>query len=70
LDHASLVISIAINKEHIHMKKQTITKDSKNEKKFIKQLGEQISNINTSNIADKETLENITQELPTAIKDL
>jgi len=70
LDHASLVISIAINEEHIHMKKQTITKDSKNEKKFIKQLGEQISNINTSNIADKETLENVTQELPTAIKDL
>jgi len=43
------------------MKKQTITKDSKNEKKFIKQLGEQISNINISNIADKETLENIIQ---------
>jgi len=43
------------------MKKQMITKDSKNEKEFIKQLGEQISNINISNIADKETLENITQ---------
>jgi len=52
------------------MKKQTITKDSKNEKKFIKQLEEQISNINTSNITDKETLENITQKLATAIKDL
>jgi len=39
---------IAINEEHIHMKKQTITKDRKNEKEFIKQLGEQISNINTS----------------------
>ena len=49
LDHAPLVILIAINKEHIHMKKQTITKDRKNEKEFIKQLGEQISNINTSN---------------------
>ena len=60
-DHASLVVSIAINEEHIHMKKQMITKDSKNEKEFIKQLGEQISNINISNIADKETLENITQ---------
>jgi len=35
-DHAPLVVSIAINKEHIHMKKQTITKDSKNEKEFIK----------------------------------
>jgi len=43
------------------MKKQMITKDSKNEKEFIKQLGEQISNINISNIADKETLENIIQ---------
>jgi len=42
------------------MKKQTITKDRKNEKEFIKQLGEQISNINISNIADKETLENVT----------
>jgi len=70
LDHAPLVILIAINEEYIHMKKQTITKDSKNEKEFIKQLGEQISNINTSNIADKETLENVTQELATAIKDL
>jgi len=35
-DHAPLVVSIAINEEHIHMKKQTITKDSKNEKEFIK----------------------------------
>jgi len=49
LDHAPLVILIAINEEHIHMKKQTITKDRKNKKEFIKQLGEQISNINTSN---------------------
>ena len=69
-DHVPLVVSIAINEEHIHIKKQMITKDSKNEKEFIKQLGEQISNINTSNIADKETLENITQELATAIEDL
>jgi len=56
----TLIILIAINEEHIHMKKQTITKDRKNEKEFIKQLGEQISNINISNIADKETLENVT----------
>jgi len=52
------------------MKKQTITKDSKNEKEFIKQLGEQISNINISNIADKETLKNVTQELTIIIEDL
>ena len=47
-NHWIMLPLIAINEEHIHMKKQTITKDRKNEKEFIKQLGEQISNINTS----------------------
>jgi len=50
--------------------KQTITKNSKEEKEFIKKLEEKISTTNTSNIPDSNSLESITQKLATAIEDL
>jgi len=52
------------------MIKQTITKNSKEEKEFIKELGEKISSTDTSNIPDSNSLKSITQKLTTAIEDL
>ena len=69
-DHAPLTVSIAIKEEHIHIMKQTITKNSKEEKEFIKKLEEKISTTNTSNIPDSNSLESITQKLATATEDL
>jgi len=54
-DHAPLTVSIAIEEEHIHMIKQTITKNSKEEKEFIKKLEEKISSTDTSNICQEHT---------------
>jgi len=70
LDYAPLTVSIAIEEKHIHMMKQTITKNSKEEKKFIKKLGKKISSTDTSNIPNSNSLESITQKLATAIEDL
>jgi len=69
-DYAPLTISIAIEEKQIHMMKQTITKNSKEEKEFIKELGEKISSTDTSNIPNSNSLESITQKLATAIEDL
>ena len=69
-DYASLTVSIAIKKEHIHMMKQTITKNSKEEKEFIKELEEKISSTDISNIPDSNSFKSITQKLATAIEDL
>ena len=69
-DHVPLTVSIAIKKEHIHMIKQTITKNSKEEKEFIKELEEKISSTNISNISDSNSFKSITQKLATAIEDL
>jgi len=69
-DHAPLTVSIATEEEYIHMMKQTITKNSKEEKEFIKELGEKISSTDTSNIPDSNSLESIIQKLAIAIEDL
>ena len=50
--------------------KQTITKNSKEEKEFIKELEEKISSTNISNISDSNSFKSITQKLATAIEDL
>ena len=52
------------------MKKQMTTRNSKEEKEFIKSLEKKISHINTFNILNSRNLENIIQELAIAIKDL
>ena len=69
-DYAPLTVSIAIEEKHIHIMKQTITKNSKEEKEFIKELEEKISSTDTSNIPNSNSLESITQKLATAIEDL
>jgi len=52
------------------MKKQMTTRNSKEEKEFIKSLEKKISHINTFNILNSRNLENIIQELAIAIEDL
>jgi len=52
------------------MMKQTITKNSKEEKEFIKELEEKISSTDISNILDSNSFKSITQKLATAIEDL
>ena len=52
------------------MMKQTITKNSKEEKEFIKELEEKISSTDISNIPDSNSFKSITQKLATAIEDL
>jgi len=52
------------------MIKQSITKNSKEEKEFIKELEEKISSTNISNISDSNSFKSITQKLATAIEDL
>jgi len=42
-DHASLSVSVTIKEEHIQERKQTIVKNSKEEKNFIKELKNMIS---------------------------
>jgi len=60
LQRPSLTVSIAIKEKHIHMMKQTITKNGKEEKEFIKELEEKISSTDTSNIPDSNSLKSIT----------
>ena len=50
--------------------RQTIVKNSEEEKKFVKKLRNKISNIDMTNILNSDTLEHVTQEFATIIKDL
>lgn len=67
-DHAPLLVSIIIE-EFIKEKEQTIVKNSEEEKKFVKELRNKISNIDMTNILNNDTLEHVTQEFATIIKD-
>ena len=68
LDHASLTITILIEEQHIHNGKYSIAKDSTEEKSFIKDTIKNISTINTSNLSDIKSLENIIDSFSIAIK--
>ena len=58
-DHAPLTITIPIIKKYIQTKKQMIVKDSNKERNFVNELIKSISSINTNNLLDVESLENI-----------
>ena len=58
LDHASLTVDIIINKKFIQDKQCTIIKNSKKDDDFIKKLKIAIGNIDTSNISNRDSLEN------------
>ena len=51
-DHAPLMITISIIEEHIQTKKQTIVKDSKKERIFVKELIEAIKDIDTNDLSN------------------
>ena len=55
------MISIIIEEEYVQERKQTIIKNSKEEKEFINKLKVNISNMNTTNILDSNILEYLTQ---------
>lgn len=70
MDHTSLSILIIIEEEHIQEKKQTIVKNSEEEKNFINELRNKLSSIDISYIFNNDILEQITQEFATIVKDL
>ena len=70
MDHTSLSILIIIEEEYIQEKKQTIVKNSEEEKNFINELRNKLSSIDISYIFNNDVLEQITQEFATIVKDL
>jgi len=58
-DHALLTITILIIKEYIQMKKHMIIKNSKEEKIFVNKVIKAIKDIDTSNLFNVISLENI-----------
>ena len=56
-DHTSLTVDISIFKEYIQTRKQTLVKNSKEEKYFLDKLIEAIKEINIENLQSKEVLE-------------
>ena len=65
-----LLISIIIKEEFIQEKKQTIVKNSEEEKEFINELRIKISSIDITNVLNSNILEWITQEFAIIAKDL
>jgi len=56
-------------KKNLFKKKQTIIKNSKEEKEFINKLRNKISNIDTTNILNSDILECVTQEFAIIAED-
>ena len=55
------MVSIIIEEEFVQERKQTIIKSSEEEKEFINKLKVNISNMNTTDILDSNTLEYLTE---------
>lgn len=60
-NYAHLLVSIIIKEKFIQEIKQTIIKNSKEEKEFAKELRNKICNINITNNLNSDTLEYVTQ---------
>ena len=67
-NHASLTITISINKEYIESRKKLIIKDSEEKISFIKDLISSIRNLRTSNLSDKDSLEKVVNEFAKVAK--
>jgi len=61
-DHAPLIVNISIFEEYIQTRKQTIIKNSKEERNFIAETIKSIKRINMDHIKSKENLEQIVQD--------
>ena len=59
LDHVSLTITILIEEQHANICRHSISKSSKKEKLFIKDLIKDISSIDISNLSNTKSLENV-----------
>ena len=59
MDHAFLTVTIPIEEQLSNNQKCSITKDSEKEMSFIKNLIKNISFMNTSNLSDIKSLENV-----------
>ena len=68
-DHIPLIIEVSINETNIDNSFWSIGKDSKEEKKFIKAITDNILALDTSNIMSKENLETIVQRLANIFND-
>ena len=69
-NYTPLLISIIIKEEFIQERKQTIVKNSEEEKEFINELRIKISSIDITNVLNNNILEWITQEFAIIAKDL
>ena len=69
-DYVLLIITIPIIEEYIQTKKHTIIKDSKEKYIFIKELIQAIKNIDTDNILEVNSLDNIVCKLANSIKKI
>ena len=67
-DHAPLLVTITIEEENINSFKFSIAKNSKEEKKFIKDILFAIKNIDISDLSDFSKIEDITNPFTSKVK--
>jgi len=68
LDHAPLTVTIPIVEENINLTRFSITKNSKEETSFIKDVSSLIRNLDMSNLFDINRLENVVNSLASNIE--
>jgi len=68
LDHAPLTITISIADEIVSTSKLSIPPNSEQETAFVKEIIVIFKNLETSNITDKDNLENTINHLEVLIK--
>jgi len=67
-DHTPLTITITIKEEHVMNTKLSLSKNSEQEKEFIKEVICVFKSLDTTNLIDHESLEQIINKLATSIK--
>ena len=67
-DHTSLTITIPIIEESVILSKHFIIKDSEEEVAFIKDIIISIRNLNTSNLSNITSLDNVVDKLANNVK--
>ena len=67
-DHTPLTVTIPIEEEHVMTFKFSLSKDSEEEEKFIKEVTRVFKSLNNTIIQDQESLENVIDLLAASIK--